>query len=144
MIVLDTDVVSVLVAPDHTDHPLIADWLEELTDQDVWLTAVTRAEVAYGVAILPEGARKRRLADAAADYFAATAEWTLPFGAPEADAYGAIMALRRSAGRPMGQSDAQIAAIAKVAGAAVATRDVASFLDSGVAVIDPYAGATRD
>ncbi|MDR2253560.1 MAG: hypothetical protein LBD97_06855 [Bifidobacteriaceae bacterium] len=69
-----------------------------------------------------------------------TASQTLGFGARAADEYGAIMARRRALGRPMGVLDAQIAAIAKAAGAAVATRDWAGFADSGVAVIDPYAG----
>jgi predicted nucleic acid-binding protein len=140
VIVLDTDVVSVLVAPGHPDLALITNWAETLADQDLRLTSVTRAEISFGIAIMPDGAKRKALAAAAAAYFAHTASQTLGFGAREADEYGAIMARRRSLGRPMGVLDAQIAAIAKAAGAAVATRDWAGFADSGVAVIDPYAG----
>src|SRR6266705_2999759 len=45
---------------------------------------------------------------------------------------------RRRAGRPISHFDAQIAAIARSAGAAVATRDVADYHGCGVEVIDPW------
>ncbi|MCL2783676.1 MAG: VapC toxin family PIN domain ribonuclease [Propionibacteriaceae bacterium] len=128
-----------LLTPHHSDLPVIISWQQGSADQDFRITAVTRAEIAYGIAILPDGAKKQRLTDAASQFFCATASWTLPFGIKEADMYGIIVAARRAAGHPIGVLDAQIAAIARVAGAVVATRNTRDFLQCGIAVVNPYA-----
>jgi len=138
MIILDTNIVSVISVRDHLDLPLVDAWRRASLDQDIRVTAISRAEIEYGIAILPDGAKKRRLAEAADEFFAPLVRVVLPFGIVEAEVYGAIMASRRAKGRPMGILDAQIAAIAKVAGAAVATRDIHDFLDCGVQVVNPY------
>ena len=49
-----------------------------------------------------------------------------------------IAAARRAAGQPIAEADCQIAATARAAGAAVATRNVADFLGCGVEIIDPW------
>jgi predicted nucleic acid-binding protein len=49
-----------------------------------------------------------------------------------------IAADRRQAGRPISQADAQIAAIARSRGAALATRNVLDFGGCGVEVINPW------
>ena len=138
MIILDTNIVSVIYAPNHPDLPIIEAWKQNCPDHDVRVSSISRAEISYGIAILPEGSKKRLLADAADRFFAPLLELILPFGVREAEVYGAIVACRRAKGRPIGILDAQIAAIAKVAGAVVATRDVSGFLDCGVPVINPY------
>jgi len=138
MIVLDTNIASVIATPDHPDLPMVLAWQQASRDQDFRITAITRAEMAYGVAILPAGARKTQLTEVVARFWDAAAQDTLAFGQAEADAYGVIMAARRSSGRPMGVLDAQIAATAFIAGAAVATRNVGDFVDCGVPVVNPY------
>ena len=62
----------------------------------------------------------------------------VPFDSAAAGAYAAIGAARRAAGRPISQADCQIAAIARVHGASVATRNTADFEGSGVALINPW------
>jgi len=138
MIILDTNIVSVIYAPNHPDLPIIDAWWQSCVDRNIRVTSITRAEIAYGIAILPEGSKKRLLAEAADRFFVPLSKLILPFGAREAEAYGPIVAHRRGKGRPMGILDAQIAAIAKVAGAVVATRNVSDFLDCGVPVVNPY------
>lgn len=61
------------------------------------------------------------------------------YGVRERDMYGDIVADRERAGRPIGIADAQIAAIALVNHAVVATRDRGGFDLTGVEVIDPFA-----
>ena len=51
-----------------------------------------------------------------------------------------IAAHRRVLGRPISHADAQIAAIAQVRGAKLATRNVADFQDCGLDRIDPWNG----
>ena len=143
MIVLDTNIASVILDPEHGDLPGIIEWQKASGDRDFRITAVTRAEIAYGIAILPDGVKKRRLVDAAGKFLAAAADWTLPFGTLEADAYAVIAATRRTVGRPISVFDAQIAATARVAGAVVATRDTKGFAECGVAVINPYESRAR-
>ncbi|MDR1823902.1 MAG: PIN domain-containing protein [Bifidobacteriaceae bacterium] len=137
MIILDTNIASVLVRPGHADLPVVASWLANSTDTDIWITAITRAELLYGIAILPGGAKQRALAAAASAYFDEIASRILPFGAAEAAAYAQVMAQSRQRGHTMSVLDGQIAAIAKTVGAAIATRDE-GFADCGVTIINPY------
>jgi len=55
-----------------------------------------------------------------------------------ADAHAAIAAARRGQGRPVDQSDAMIAGIARSHGATLATRKVRDFEGCGVPLIDPW------
>jgi predicted nucleic acid-binding protein len=57
----------------------------------------------------------------------------LPFDSAAAVAFAEIAATRRQAGRPIAQADAQIAAIARSRGAALATRNVPDFEECGIA-----------
>jgi len=66
------------------------------------------------------------------------ADRVLPFDGDAAEAFVEIAASRRLAGRPIGQLDAQIAAIARSRGAMLATRNVRDFLDCGLTVVDPW------
>lgn len=61
MIVLDTNIISELMRP-HGEPRVIA-WVDERPADEIYLTAVTTAELRYGVARLPSGRRKTDLAD---------------------------------------------------------------------------------
>jgi predicted nucleic acid-binding protein len=52
--------------------------------------------------------------------------------------YGGILAERERIGRPVSELDCMIAAIARVNGAAVATRDLYGFENCGVYVVNPW------
>ncbi len=138
MILVDTNIVSVLLAPSHPDSEFIETWWRTCPDQDFCMSAISRAEIAYGVAILPEDSKRRSLSAAANSFFTLTAERWLAFGMAEADAYGQIVAARRAQGHPISVLDAQIAATARVAGATVATRNITDFRDCGVPLLNPY------
>ena len=59
----------------------------------------------------------------------------LPFDSAAASAYARIAADRRRSGRPIARFDAQIAAIASSRSAALATRNMADFVDCGVSLL---------
>ena len=63
----------------------------------------------------------------------------LPFDSAAARAYAAIVAARRSAGRPIPEADCQIAAIARAKYAAVATKNT-GLRARGIATFDPWWG----
>ena len=137
MFILDSNVVSELMR-EHPRSEVLA-WLDRQLTDDLYVTAVTEAEVRTGIAILPEGERRRGLTVAAARAFGVLfAERVLPFDSDAALAYAAIAATRRSSGHPISQADCQIAAIARSLGASIATRNVNDFEDCGIDVINPW------
>ncbi|MDE0059957.1 MAG: type II toxin-antitoxin system VapC family toxin [Defluviicoccus sp.] len=140
MVVLDTDVVSELTraAPD----PGVLSCLDDLPARGLFLTSVTEAEIRTGIAHLPEGARRRSLADAAERTLGVPfAGRVLPFESGAARAYADIAASCHAAGRPISHADCQIAAIAVSRGMAVETRNVRDFSRTGAEVLDPWAAA---
>ena len=63
MIVLDTDVVSELMRDN--PWPAVLAWVNDQLVHNLFVTAVTEAEIRAGIAFLPEGKRRRGLAKAA-------------------------------------------------------------------------------
>ena len=137
MIVIDTNVVSELMRP--TPEPAVMMWFSEQDAAQLYLTAVSEAELCAGAAILPAGRRRERLtAEVDAVVRQDFAGRVLPFDSAAARAYAVIAASRRSVGRPILEADCQIAAIARAHYAAVATRNGADFEHCGIAVFDPW------
>jgi predicted nucleic acid-binding protein len=137
MILVDTNVVSELMRP--APAPAVLAWFATQAAADLFLSAVSEAELRAGAACLPAG-RRRDALTAAIDAMVAEdfAGRLLAFDSPAARSYALIAAARRAAGQPIAQADCQIAATAHAHGAAVATRNVADFLGCGIAVIDPW------
>ena len=61
MIVLDTNVVSELMRAVPTE--LVVEWVDRQSSVEVHLTAITVAELLYGLARLPDGQRKTDLTE---------------------------------------------------------------------------------
>jgi predicted nucleic acid-binding protein len=108
MNVLDTNVVPELMKS--APEPAVMVWINALPGSAVFISAITQAETLYGVALVPEGKRREGLARAARTasetYFRGH---VLPFDSEAAEAFAALAAGRRRAGRPISQADAQIA-----------------------------------
>ena len=137
MVLLDTNVVSELMRD--VPNTEVLSWMDERPMRELFVTVVTEAEIRTGIAILPDGARRRGLADAAERTLRVLfAGRVLPFDSDAARAYADIAATVRAAGRPISQSDCQIAAIARSRAMAVVTRNVRDFADTGIEVIDPW------
>ena len=137
MIILDTNVVSELLRPAPAAH--VEAWLSAQDGANIYFTAVGEAELRHGVAILLAGKRRTALFNAIEGILEEDfRDRILPFDRPAARAYAAIAAERRAAGRPISQSDCQIAAIARACDVTVATRNTDDFEDCGIDVIDPW------
>jgi len=105
----------------------------------LFTTTITRAEVFYGVSVLPSGTCNQNLWDATPGIFNVDfSGQVLGFDSDAADSYAAIAAHRKSLGRPISQFDAMIAAIARSRGATLATRNTKDFLDCGIEIVDPW------
>jgi toxin FitB len=139
VIVVDTNVISEAMKPPLVRAAEVMKWLEGQSIENLHTTAVSLAEIRAGIAILPEGKRRSGKQGAAEELFVALFQGrVLPFDEPAAYAYAEIVTQRRKAGRTLEALDIQIAAIAKSNNMAVATRNVADFEGSGVAVISPW------
>lgn len=134
MIVIDTNVVSEMMR-DEPDRSVLA-WADAVGR--LHTTAITLAEVDYGIARLPEGRRKTRLAAIAAEAFADFGDVILPFDAHAARRYAGIVAGRERRGHPISAADAQIAAICATREARLATRNTGDFDGTGVSLINPW------
>lgn len=137
MIILDTNVLSELLTS--APSKIVIEWLALQHPPSVFTTAVTEAEILYGLRLLPEGRRRRDLEAAISPIFDEDLSGrVLPFDRDAADLYATIATRRRSAGRPISEFDAQIAATALSRGASVATRNVSDFEGVGVSIINPW------
>jgi predicted nucleic acid-binding protein len=137
MIVLDTNVLSETLRPQPADS--VKHWVAAQSATLLYTTAVSQAEILYGVAILPAGRRKLALQQMAEAIFGqAFSGRVLPFDSAAAISFAEIAAMRRRAGHPISEADAQIAAIAHSRGAAIATRNIGDFAGCGVEVISPW------
>lgn len=106
---------------------------------DLYCNAVVVAEILYGVELLPRGKRKTDLLAGAERLFKVVLGGRiLPFDEQAARQFSRIAAGRRSRGKPMTELDAQIAAIAQVHDASLATRNTPDFEGCGVQLINPW------
>ncbi|MDV6011914.1 type II toxin-antitoxin system VapC family toxin [Haloechinothrix sp. LS1_15] len=137
MIVLDTNVISELMRRE--PEPAVLTWLDHHPADDVFITAVTEAEVRFGLARLPEGHRKELLTARFDELVAEDFEGqVLVFDSRAATLYADIVVRRDQLGRPINMADAQIAAICRVHNARLVTRNTKAVTDTGVDVIDPW------
>jgi len=137
MVVIDTNIVSELMRAEPSAEVL--SWMDNRPSRELFVTAVTEAEIRTGIAVLPEGKRRRGLARGCERAFDSLfAGRVLPFDRDAARANAEIVAARRAIGRPVAQVDGQIAAIARSRGMAVATRTIRDPGQLGTAVFYPW------
>ena len=138
MIVLDTNVLSELLKPE--PEPRVLDWSDRHDPERLFTTAISEAEMRYGVARMP-GGRRRAALETVVDRILnhVFAGRVLPFDSDAARRYAEIATARAAGGRIVTPFDIQIAAIAQARAAPVATRDTRDFAGYGVEVINPSA-----
>lgn len=140
MIILDTNVLSELMRP--KPSPVVVAWVARQPAAELFTTSISEAEVFYGIELLTKGKRREGLLAAAEAMFAEDlAGRIFGFESDAARVFSKIAAHRRALGRPISHADAQIAAIAQMRGAKLATRNVADFEDCGLDVLDSWNGS---
>ena len=137
MFAIDTNVASEFMRSE--PMPAVAAWIAGRDAEEIYLTAVSEAELLYGIAIMPAG-RRRNTLEAAMNRWLEQGfrERILPFDSAAARAYAEIAAGRRRAGRPIGEADCQIAAICRSRDATLVTRNMRDFEDTRIKVVDPW------
>lgn len=138
MMLLDTNVLSEFMRPQPAAQ--VVAWLDEQPAGAVWTSAVSRAEIELGLALMPRGKRQEGLSLAARVMFEEDfAGRCLPFDEIAASHYARIVFMRTRSGRPISVEDAQIAAIALANQMPLATRNTSDFESiGGLTVTDPW------
>lgn len=136
MIVVDTNVASELMRSAPSE--VVREWMQGQHGRDLYMSAISVAEIRYGIERLPDGSRKEVLRSAAAEVFGIFAEQILPFDVAAAEQYALVVSRRDGLGLPIDGFDAQIAAICRARGAALATRNVTDFRETGIDVLNPW------
>lgn len=136
MIILDTNVLSEVMRPQPDEHVLA--WLDAQDSADLWLTSVGAAEIYAGIAKLAYGAKRTTLAKQVEATLVHFHGRILPFDAEAAFVYGELAGPLLAKKIKYGIFDYQIAAIALVHGAQIATRNIKDFVDTGVPFINPW------
>jgi predicted nucleic acid-binding protein len=137
MIALDTNVVSETMrsAPNRD----VVDWLNRQDIQTLYLTAVSLAELRFGIAQLANGKVKADLTERLEKMLVLVFEdRILPFTTEAAKAFADGMAAAKRKGRAVGFQDGMIAASIAVKGFTIATRDTAPFEAMDIPFINPF------
>ena len=137
MIILDTNVLSELMKAKPSSE--VVAFIAKQSETELFTTVVTEAEIFYGIELLAKGKRRETLLAAADAMFAEDlAQRIFNFDSEAARVFSRIASHRRALGRPISHADAQIAAIALLRKAKLATRNVSDFRDCGMDVVDPW------
>ena len=136
MIFLDTNVVSETLrkSPD----PSVTSWLLR-HDAELALPTVTIAEIAFGIQKILPDRRAARLERGLSDWRRRFADRIFGLTEEAALAYGEIMGAASRQGLGMSAPDGMIAAIARVNGGRLATRNLTDFRTTGLDLVSPWA-----
>lgn len=107
-------------------------------DADLALPTVTIAEIAFGIQKIMPDQRATRLEQGLSDWRRRFADRIFGLTEEAALAYGDIMGAAARQGLGMSAPDGMIAAIARVNGGRLATRNLAHFQTSGLDLVSPW------
>lgn len=137
MILIDTNAISELWRP--APDARVAVWFDAQAIETLYLSAITVAELRFGIAALPAGKRRTTLDDRLEREVLPLFEGrVLPLDLDASKTYAELMARAKPAGQAIGKADGYIAATAVARGLMVATRDIGPFKAAGLSVINPW------
>ncbi len=138
---LDTNIISNVTKPVPSEA-LVA-WMAEQTDENLFISALTVAEIQRGVLEKPAGKKRRELEswfsgpDGPQALFASR---VLPFDEKAGLIWARLMAEGTSTGRPRSALDMMIAAVAEANECVVVTDNERDF--AGLKIVNPLRAAT--
>jgi predicted nucleic acid-binding protein len=137
---VDTNVISAAAPTKAEPRPALMAWMDSHSS-DLFLSAITVAEIADGIAKARREGAKRKASDLAAwlrTLLHLYGERVLPFDSPTAEIAGALSDLARGRGHSPGFADIAIAATARRHDLTILSHNERHFAPMDVAVIDPF------
>jgi len=135
LIFLDTNVVSETLKK--APNEAVMAWLVR-HDAELALPTVTIAEIAFGIQKIRPDQRAERLEQGLSDWRRRFADRIFGLTEEAALAYGEIMGVAARQGRGMSAPDGMIAAIARVNGGRLATRNLTDFVTTELDLTSPW------
>ena len=135
---VDTNVISA-TAPTAVRRAELIAWMDSHSP-DLFLSAITIAEIADGIAKAKREGANRKASDLTAwlrTVLHLYGDRVLPFDSPTAEFAGALADLARGRGHSPGFADIAIAATAQQHGLTILSRNERHFASMDVAVVDP-------
>jgi tRNA(fMet)-specific endonuclease VapC len=134
---LDTNVISELISKQ--PNKKVAEWLDRLDPNTVYLSVITIGEIRKGIEKLPHSKRKDKVrewleTDLLIRFQGGIVEITIEVML----VWGALTARLENEGRPMTAIDPLIAAIALQGNYCLVTRNEIDFKNTGVMMINPW------
>lgn len=137
MIILDTNVLSALMQSE--PEPKVVAWLDRQAAESVWITSITLFEARFGLALLPEGKRRKLLEQQFSQVLEEDlANRVLRFDQAAASEAAMLAAQRQRVGRSIDMRDTFIAGIVVSRKSVLATRNTRHFDDLLARVINPW------
>lgn len=132
---------SELVLP--VPYPAVLGWMGERASSDLYVSALTLAELERGIVRLPASRRSNELTTWLANAQAGLGQRALPFTRDAAGYWARLCAQAEAADKLMAAFDSLIAAAALEHGLAAVTRNVSDFAHTPVVLINPWDIAPR-
>ena len=137
-VLLDTCALSELRLP--KPDAGVAGAIAELHNDDLFVSAITIGEIVKGVALLPDGQKKRILQSWLRTLERDYGDRLLPVDLETCRMWGELTAAAQKAGRTIPAGDGLIAATARRHGLHIMTRNTADFEPTGVPLLNPWEG----
>ena len=137
---VDTNVISATAPTTVVSRPALMEWMD-MHSPDLFLSAVTVAEIAEGIAKAKREGAKRKASNLSAwlrTVLHLYGDRVLPFDSPTAEIAGTLADLARGRGHSPGFPDIAIAATARLHDLTILSRNERHFAPMDVAVIDPF------
>jgi len=137
MFLLDTNVLSEVTKP--APNRNVLHWFASIDEDRLFLSVVSLAEIRRGIALLPEGKRRKSLATwLEHDLLQRFERRILPVNVATALAWGDLMGVAKRAGRAVSSLDGLLAATAQQSGTTLVTRNVKDFSPWRIALVNPF------
>lgn len=137
MIILDTNVLSALMQT--SPEEIVIEWLDRVPAESVWITSITLFEARYGLALLPDGKKRKILTILFEEIVEKDLEGrVLLFDQMASEKAAHLAASRKKNGYTVDMRDTFIAGIALARKATIATRNTKHFRDLRVDVVNPW------
>jgi len=135
-LLLDTNVLSEPSKP--KPDARVVSWLEQLVEEEAFVSVISIAELRRGMERLPAGRRKESFARELEDLTQTFAGRLLPVNEDVAHAWGVMTAQQQARGFELGVMDGFLAATARVHGLTLATRNIKDFQMLGIDLLNPW------
>jgi predicted nucleic acid-binding protein len=135
---LDTCVLAEIRKP--AGNPSVKAVVEEIPDEDLYLSALSVGEIAKGIALLAVGKKKKSLASWLVALESQFEERILGLDVETARIWGELTARAQKKGVAIPAVDGLLAATALRHGLHVMTRNTKHFAASGALILDPWQG----